>query len=222
MKKLRERKTVLVIGANGTTGQKVINILAQDSRYYAKGMVRKEEQKETIEIMGGTPVLGDLEEDFSHAFLDVDIVIFAAGAGGDTGPEKTILIDEDGAIKSIDLAKEHGVEKFIMLSAIGADNPSELDLDESMEVYYEAKRRADVHLKNSGLTYTIVRPGLLTNDEPTGKIRASQRLQDRDGEITRADVAEVLVQAIELDNLNNKAFEILNEVTEIKTSLIRL
>ncbi|WP_041058251.1 SDR family oxidoreductase [Jeotgalibacillus campisalis] len=219
---MKNKKNVLVIGANGTTGKMVIDKLARNSAYYAKGMVRKEEQKETMEKLGALPVLGNLETDFSDAFEEVDIVIFAAGAGGGSGADKTKAIDKEGAIKAIDLAKEHGVEKFIMLSAIGAGKPSELDLDEAMEVYYDAKHTADAHLENSGLTYTIVRPGLLTDDEATGKIRASERLQDRDGEITRADVAEVLVQAIELDNLNHKAIEILNERTEIKTSLIRL
>ncbi|MGD7043925.1 SDR family oxidoreductase [Jeotgalibacillus proteolyticus] len=219
---MKNKKNVLVIGANGTTGKMVIDKLARSSAYYAKGMVRKEEQKETMETLGALPVLGNLEEDFSDAFKEVDIVIFAAGSGGNTGPDKTKSIDEEGAIKAVDLAKEHGVEKFIMLSAIGAGDPSELDLDEAMEVYYDAKHKADAHLEKSGLTYTIVRPGLLTDDEATGKIRASERLQNREGEITRADVAEVLVQAIELDNLNNKAIEILNERTEIKTSLIRL
>ncbi|MDG5470549.1 SDR family oxidoreductase [Jeotgalibacillus sp. ET6] len=219
---MKNKKNVLVIGANGTTGKIVIDKLASSSAYYAKGMVRKEEQKETMETLGALPVLGNLEEDFSDAFKEVDIVIFAAGSGGNTGADKTKSIDEEGAIKAVDLAKEHGVEKFIMLSAIGAGKPSELDLDEAMEVYYDAKHNADAHLEKSGLTYTIIRPGLLTDDEATGKIRASERLQNREGEITRADVAEVLVQAIELDNLNNKAIEILNEQTEIKTSLIRL
>jgi len=145
----------------------------------------------------------------------VDVVIFAAGAGGGASPDKTMLIDERGAIKAIDLAKEHNVDKFIMLSAVGADNPSEIEIEESMKVYYESKYRADTHLENSGVTYTIIRPGLLTNEKATGNIRAGEKLQDREGKITRADVAEVMVKSIKLSNLDNKAIEILNDETEI-------
>lgn len=218
---MKERQNVLVIGANGTTGRMVIDQLAKKSAYYAMGMVRKEEQKETIEQLGGLPVMGNLEEDFSSAYKDVDVVIFAAGSGGNTGPDKTKSVDKDGAIKAIDYAKAHGVKKFIMLSALGAGDPSQLDVDESMEVYYDAKHAADVHLEQSGLTYTIVRPGALTDDEAKGTIRAADVLEDRDGEITRADVAAVLVQAIEMDGLNNKAIEILNDETDMVTALNR-
>ena len=213
---------VLVIGANGTTGRHVIDLLAKSGKYYAKGMVRQEEQKETIEKLGGLPVMGDLEKDFSSAFEEVDAVIFTAGSGGHTGADKTKAIDKEGAIKAIDLAKKHGVEKFVMLSAIGAGDPSQLDLDESMEGYYDAKHHADKHLMESGLTFTIVRPGLLTDKKATGRIRAAGKLLDQDGEITREDVAKVLVQSIKADNLNQKAIEILNDEEEIEQVLSRL
>ncbi|TDL34827.1 SDR family oxidoreductase [Jeotgalibacillus sp. S-D1] len=218
---MKERQNVLVIGANGTTGRMVVDLLAKKSSYYAMGMVRNEEQKATIEQLGGLPVLGNLEEDFSSAYKDVDVVIFAAGSGGNTGPDKTKSVDKEGAIKAIDYAKAHGVKKFIMLSALGAEDPSQLDLDESMEVYYDAKHAADVHLEKSGLTYTIIRPGALTDEDAKGTIRAEEILENRDGDITRADVAAVLVQAVNMDGLNNKAIEILNDETDIITALNR-
>ncbi|MFB1080909.1 SDR family oxidoreductase [Jeotgalibacillus sp. JSM ZJ347] len=212
---------VLVIGANGTTGRLTIDKLAKRNKYYARGMVRKESQFEEIEKLGGLPVLGDLEGDFEKAFDEVDAVIFAAGSGGHTGPEKTKSVDEEGAIKAIDLAVEKGVKKFVMLSAIGAGDLSSMDIGDDMKAYYEAKHAADQHLEKSGLNYSIIRPGLLTDEKGTGKIRAAEVLIDRQGDITRSDVAEVLVLALDHENLNNKAVEILNDEEDMITALNR-
>ncbi|TFE03296.1 SDR family oxidoreductase [Jeotgalibacillus sp. R-1-5s-1] len=212
---------ILVIGANGTTGKLVIDKLAKRNRYYARGMVRSEDQTQGIEQLGGLPVIGDLEGEFSDAYDEVDAVIFAAGSGGHTGPDKTKSVDEKGAMKAIDIAVEKGISKFVMLSAIAADEPSVLDLDENMQIYYEAKKNADQYLINSGLNYTIIRPGLLTNEKGTGKIRAAEKLSDRQGEITREDVADVLVASLEHSNLNNRIIEILNDETDMMTAINR-
>lgn len=213
---------VLVIGANGTTGRLTVDKLAKRNKYYARGMVRKESQFEEIEKLGGLPVLGDLEGDFEKAFDEVDAVIFAAGSGGHTGADKTKAVDEDGAIKAIDLSVKKGIKKFIMLSAIGAGDLSSMEIGDDMKAYYEAKHAADKHLEGSGLNYSIIRPGLLTDEKETGKIRASEVLTDRHGEITRSDVASVLVLALEHENLNNKAVEILNDEEDMITALNRV
>ncbi|TFE02997.1 SDR family oxidoreductase [Jeotgalibacillus salarius] len=212
---------VLVIGANGTTGRLTIDKLARKNKYYARGMVRKESQFEEIEKLGGLPVHGDLEDDFTNAYDEVDAVIFAAGSGGHTGPDQTKAIDEIGAIKAIDLAVEKGIKKFVMLSAIGAGDLSSMDIGDDMKAYYEAKHAADKHLEKSGLNYSIIRPGLLTNEQETGKIRAAEMLENRNGEITRGDVAAVLVSALEHENLINKAVEILNDEEDMITALNR-
>ncbi|KIL48840.1 NAD dependent epimerase/dehydratase [Jeotgalibacillus alimentarius] len=213
---------VLVIGANGTTGRLTVDLLAKRNKYYARGMVRKEDQFEEIEKLGGLPVKGDLEGDFEQAFDEVDAVIFAAGSGGHTGPDKTKAVDEEGAIKAIDLAVQKGISKFVMLSAIGAGDLTSMDIPEDMEDYYLAKQAADRHLEKSGLNYTIVRPGLLTDNSGTGKIRAAEVLENRNGEITRSDVAKVLVAALEHENLNNRAVEILNDEEDLMTALNRV
>ncbi|MDZ5711923.1 SDR family oxidoreductase [Jeotgalibacillus haloalkalitolerans] len=212
---------VLVIGANGTTGRLTVDKLAKKNKYYARGMVRTESQFGEIEKLGGLPVLGNLEGDFEKAYEEVDAVIFAAGSGGHTGPEKTKSVDEEGAIKAIDLAVKKGVKKFVMLSAIGAGDLSSMDISDDMEDYYKAKHAADQHLENSGLNYSIIRPGLLTDEKGTDKIRAAEVLDDRQGEITRSDVAEVLVLALDHENLNNKAVEILNDEEDMITALNR-
>ena len=92
----------------------------------------------------------------------MEAIIFAAGSGPKTGPDKTTAVDKNGAIKLVDAAKKKGIERFVMLSSVGSDDPEQAQ--EEMRHYLEAKHDADEHLKASWLTYTIVRPVALTNE----------------------------------------------------------
>jgi len=200
---------VLVIGANGQVGQKVVKALA-DSKHEATAMVRKEEQVEKLKQLGAAKVvLGNLEKDFSDAFEGVDAVIFAAGSGGSTGADKTLTIDLWGAVKAARYAEEKGVKRFVQLSSIGSDNPDAGG--EEMKPYLVAKRTADDLLQNTGLDYTIIRPGALTNGEGIGKIELSEGgFSSREGRsITRADVAHLLVGVLERDKTHHKTVEVL-------------
>lgn len=183
---------VLVIGANGQIGNIAVDKL-KDSEHTPVAVVRREEQAEAFKNEGVETVIGDLEQDISHAFNDIDTVLFTAGSGAKTGADKTILIDQEGAMESIDLAKENGVKHYVMVSGMGVENPRQAG--DKMRPYMHAKYRADEHLKQSGLNYTILRPGLLTNDPATDKVEFFEE-QPEPGEVTRADVASVLVEII--------------------------
>lgn len=130
-------------------------------------MVRKAEQMPKLESLGGYPIIGDLEKDFSYAYDEIDAVIFAAGSGGHTGADKTIAVDQFGAIKAIETAKEYGVKRFVLISSLFAGEPEKGP--KSLETYLEAKGRADDALINSGLEYTILRPTTLSDDDLPGK-----------------------------------------------------
>ncbi|WP_404404571.1 SDR family oxidoreductase [Jeotgalibacillus malaysiensis] len=210
---------VLVIGANGTTGRMTVKKLADNEQHIVRAMIRKSEQSKEMEDLGARPIIADLEQAFKYAFEDVNAVIFAAGSGPDTGMDKTTSVDRDGAIKAIDFAKEKGIERFIMLSSMGADDPSIAGDSETFHHYLQAKHDADVHLKQSGLNYTIVRPGALTDEEATGKIDVSEEMKHREGEITREDVAMVLVESILCTNLHYKTIEMINGDQPIKDAL---
>lgn len=211
---------VLVIGAAGTTGRLIVQSLSENIQHHVKAMVRKTDQMTDMEKLGARPILADLEQDFSYAMNDVNAVIFAAGSGPSTGPDKTTAVDRDGAIKAIDLAAAHGIERFIMLSSLGADRPDAGP--EAMQHYLRAKHDADAHLMKSGLTCTIVRPAALTNDPPSGKISADVQIVDRAGSISRADVAEVLVQCLTCDHTQNRTFEMVSGDDPIADALKRI
>lgn len=210
---------VLVIGANGQVGTHLIKSLAERG-HEPVGMVRDTDQVKAIENAGGKTVLGDLEKDFSHAMYGCEAVVFAAGSGPHTGADKTILIDQEGAIKSIDEAKRQGIKRFVLLSSVGADNP-EMAPD-NMKHYLYAKKRADDYLKSTNLTYTILRPGSLSNEPGTGQIRAAESLEDKSGQIPREDVADVLTEIVENENTYLKTFEILDGDLRISDALGQL
>ena len=197
---------ILIAGANGTTGKKIIQELSKDQKNTVYGMIRKEEQAQGIKDLGGHPILADLEENVDKAVDNMDAIVFAAGSGPKTGPEKTTAVDKNGAIKLIDAAKKKGIERFVMLSSVGSDQPQQGP--EGMQHYLEAKHDADEHLIASGLTYTIVRPVALTNEQAAGTIKADEKVDHADTSIPRADVAKVLAHAVSEKNTFNKTFEI--------------
>src|SRR5690554_6615551 len=156
---------ILVIGANGKVGQKIVNKIHSNSPHVAVAMVRKESQREQFEKKGIKTVLADLESDFSHAYQGNNAIIFTAGSGGHTGDDKTKAVDQEGAIKAIDLAIQHKITRFMMISAFGADfNSSEWPA--GLANYYSAKSAADDYLQQTALDYTIFKPGLLTDEDP--------------------------------------------------------
>lgn len=202
---------VLVAGAHGGVGQHIIELLS-DSDHGTTAMVRAESQVDEMESFGVGTVVADLTEDVAHAVAGHDAIVFAAGSGG----EDVEGVDRDGAIGMIEAAEEEeGVERFVMLSSMNADDP-EAGPD-ALYDYLLAKQAADDRLQGSELTYTIVRPGALTDDPATGEIRAAKKLDP--GEITRADVARTLVTAIDMASTHGETFEILAGDEPIESAL---
>ncbi|MFF2500530.1 SDR family oxidoreductase [Peribacillus sp. NPDC058075] len=179
--------------------------------------LRKEEQAQTIKAFGEHPILADLEGNVDKAVDNMEAIIFAAESGPTTGSDKTTAVDKNGAIKLVDAAKKKSIERFVMLSSVGSDNPEQAQ--EEMHHYLEAKHDADEHLKASGLTYTIVRPVALTNEQATGKIFANEKVEHTDNSIPRADVAAVLAKSITEEKTFNKTFEISSGTLPIMEAL---
>ncbi|MEM5538625.1 MULTISPECIES: SDR family oxidoreductase [unclassified Olleya] len=205
-------ENILVAGANGTTGKKIVNLLSQSQYFNPIAMVRKEEQIPYFKAKNIETVLADLEQDVSGAFnKTIDKVVFAAGSGG----KKVVEVDQEGAKRMIDASNKYKVRKFVMLSSMGADQPEKA---EQLQDYLKAKHNADEYLKSSGLNYSIVRPGSLTNGELTNKIQLKTKL-NKSGEISRNDVAQTLVRSLNDDVANNATFEILKGETLIGDAL---
>lgn len=209
---------ILIAGATGQTGKRIIEILNSSQNFNPVAMIRKEEQKQIFDDMGVESILADLEGDVKPAFKGIDKVIFAAGSGGSTGPEKTTAVDEEGAIKMIDAAKENNVKKFVMLSAMGTDNPED---GGDLEHYLRAKKKADDHLRKSGVPFTIVQPGSLSDELGRARVKVAEKLEEY-GEIARDDVAFLMVMSLADPLTKNMSFEALEGETPVKQALIEL
>lgn len=180
---------ILVAGATGKTGRHLVQALI-DQGHKPTALVR--ESSDTSALPHGVELRkGDLTDLQDGVCDGMQAVVFAAGSGGSTGPEMTEKVDRDGAKRLIDLARASGVERFVMLSSIGADQS---EPSGKMAHYLKAKHEADEHLKASGMTYAILRPVALTNEGRSNKVIVGDAV-DQNAQASRADVAHVLAEA---------------------------
>ena len=209
---------ITIVGASGQIARLLHPLLIQN-RHQVRGLIRKEEQAAELKKAGVEPVITDIEhvDDLSDAVGNADAVLFAAGAGPGSGADRKWTVDRDGAIKLIDAAKKNGINRYVMISAMGLETPRG---NEVFQVYQKAKAEADEALRNSGLDYTIVKPGRLTNQPGTGKVKAAINLGR--GEIPRADVAAVLAEIFEMPETSGLEFDLLSGDEGIRNALMTL
>jgi nucleoside-diphosphate-sugar epimerase len=197
---------VLIAGGHGQIALRLERLLAQ-AGHRPRGLIRNPAHTHDLEAAGAEPVLCDLEHDDPRPHLGAaDAIVYAAGAGPGSGAERKRTMDYGGAVKLIEAARELGVARWIMVSSMGAGDPE--SASEQMRPYQQAKHDADEALASSGLGWTIVRPGRLTNEPGSGFVEAAAQL-NRYGEIPRDDVALVLLECLDAPNTIGVTFELL-------------
>lgn len=186
----------------------------------AVALIRNPDHEDDVRAAGAEPVRCDLESeaDLAPYVAGADAVVFAAGAGPGSGPERKQTVDLGAAVKLIRACQAAGVPRYLMVSAMGtADLAS---ASEEMRPYLMAKAGADEALRDSGLAYTVVRPGRLTDDAATGRVRAGEALDY--GEVTRADVAAVLVACLGMTETVDRSFDLVGGDTPVRDALLTL
>jgi uncharacterized protein YbjT (DUF2867 family) len=155
------------------------------------GLIRNPDHATEVQSTGAEPVICDLErasvDEIAAAVSGTDAVVFAAGAGPGSGAERKLTMDRDGAIKLLDATATER-QRYLMVSAVGAESPP--DRDDVFGVYMRAKAEADAALSATDRDWTIVRPGGLTDDRASGRVRID--FSPFRGEIPREDLAAVL------------------------------
>jgi uncharacterized protein YbjT (DUF2867 family) len=211
---------VVVAGGHGKIGLRLLELLAKRGNR-ARGLIRNPDQAADLEAVGGEAVICDLEQedDVSEHVRGADAIVFAAGAGPGSGAERKRTMDLGGALKLIDAAKAEGVRRYVIVSSIGAHDAS--SASGPMGPYLEAKHEADEALVASGLDYTIVRPGSLTDDPGTGRVRIFTDFGHR-GSVPRDDVAAVLLAVLGANNSIGSTFELFEGDTPIEDAVARL
>jgi uncharacterized protein YbjT (DUF2867 family) len=190
---------VLIIGGHGKIALRLAPLLVERGDVVTS-VIRNPEHQDEVAATGALPLVADVEQldtDGLTSLLDgQDAVVWSAGAGGGN-PERTYAVDRDAAVRSMDAAKAAGVPRYVMVSYLGAGPDHGVPEDNSFFAYAEAKAAADEHLRASTLDYTILQPGPLTMDEPTGLIEV---VNPGDGRVSRADVAAVAAAVLTDDS----------------------
>ncbi|KRG09496.1 NAD(P)-binding oxidoreductase [Staphylococcus sp. NAM3COL9] len=212
--------SILVIGANGGVGQHLVNQLKERGESFTAA-VRKQEQVDALKDKGIDATLIDVEMDDIETLTEkvkgFDKVVFSVGSGGNTGADKTISVDLDGAIKSIKASEANNVKQYVMVSTYDSRRES-FEASGGLKSYTIAKHYADEYLKQADVGYTIVHPGGLLDDAATNKIEVGAFFEGR-GSIPREDVASVLTEVLTSDDYLNTEFQIVSGNEAISNAL---
>ncbi len=211
---------VAIAGGHGKIALHLERLLSQ-SGHGVCGLIRKPAHEAAVHAAGAEPVLCDMEavDDLAPYIDGADAVVFAAGAGPGSGPERKKTVDLGGAVKLLDAARRTGARRYVMISSIGADDPS--TAPEQMRPYLEAKAEADLRLADSELDWTIVRPGRLTDSSGTGRVTVTTDMAVR-GEVPREDVARVLAVALGDPGTIRKTFVVVGGDTPVDEAVAAL
>lgn len=213
---------VVVAGGHGQIAMQLERLLAQRDDE-AVGIVRNPDHVADLEKAGAQAVVLDLErssvEDVVGVIDGADAVVFAAGAGPGSGTERKHTVDRDAAVLLADAALSAGVRRYVMVSAIRVDQ-ADPDSEDVFQVYLRAKAAADAYVREQDLDWTIVRPGRLTDDPGTGKVKLGPDVEY--GEVPRADVAAVLLGVLDDPATAGKQFNVVGGDTPVAKALTQV
>jgi uncharacterized protein YbjT (DUF2867 family) len=210
---------VAIAGGHGQIALALTRQLAERGDT-ALGLIRNPAHADDVCAAGGEPALCDLEgdDDAAAAIAGCDAVVFAAGAGPGSGAERKWTVDYGGAVKLIEACRRTGTDRYVIVSSIGAD--PDAPGDDVFAAYLRAKGKADAELAASGLAYTIVRPGPLTDDPPTGRVTLGPDVAR--APITRGDTAALVAACLASPATAGKTFVAVNGDTPIEQALTRV
>ena len=187
------------------------------------GLIRTPEQADDLRAAGMEPAVISLEDasvdDVAEVINGCDAVVFAAGGGPESGRARKWSVDLMGAVLLADAAEQAGVRRYVMVSSIGSDAPESVDAG-AFQVYLYAKGGADADLRTRDLDWTIVRPGMLTDDAPTGQVTINPDQQRQP--ITRGDVAHTLAQVLTSGHAIRETFVVVNGTTPVDEAVASL
>ncbi|HET9779459.1 MAG TPA: SDR family oxidoreductase [Propionibacteriaceae bacterium] len=205
---------VAIAGGHGQIALRLARVLSQRGDEVV-ALIRNPDHAGEVRQAGAEPAIVDLEhasdDDVAHAIAGSDAVVFAAGAGPGSGPQRKDTMDFGGAVKLIAAAKQAGIRRYVIVSSMGAN--SSASGDDTFNVYLRAKGRADDAVRASGLDATVVRPGSLTNDVGTGRVRLGASVPR--GRVTRDDVAAVLVAVLDSSSTIGKTVDLIGGDTPV-------
>jgi nucleoside-diphosphate-sugar epimerase len=212
---------VVIAGGHGKIALILERLLSQRGDSVA-GFIRNPAHAADLQKAGAEPLIVDLEkasvEEVAEHLQGADAVVFAAGAGPGSGAARKDSVDRDAAILLADAAEAANVRRYLMVSSTGADANAAEGKDEVFTAYLRAKGAADDNVRaRAALDSTIVRPGHLTNEPGTGRVKiADQALR---ASIPREDVAAVLIAVLDTPGTAGQTFEVVSGDTPISEAV---
>ncbi|MFD7665553.1 NAD(P)H-binding protein [Streptomyces sp. NPDC059788] len=212
---------IVIAGGHGQIALRLERLLHGRGDEVA-GIIRRPEQAGDLLSAGAEPVVCDLEsatvEDVARHLEGADAAVFAAGAGPGSGIERKESVDRGAAALFADAAEAAGVRRFLVVSSMGADTQPPEGTDEVFAAYLRAKGAADADVRaRSGLDWTILRPGRLTDDPGTGLVRLAESTGR--SEITRDDVAAVLAALLDEPRTIGRTLELIGGDTPVEDAV---
>jgi uncharacterized protein YbjT (DUF2867 family) len=190
---------ILIFGGHGRVALLLEPLLVAQG-HTVTAVIRNPDHEDEVAATGAQPLVADVEtldlDQLTNLVAGNDAVVWSAGAGGGN-PSRTYAVDRDAAVRPMDAAAAAGVLRYVMVSWIGSRADHGVDPANSFFAYADAKWAADAHLAASALDWTILAPGSLTLDPPTGRIALDP---DDDGAVPRADVAAVIAATLADDS----------------------
>ncbi|AZI42205.1 SDR family oxidoreductase [Deinococcus psychrotolerans] len=205
---------IAVIGAAGGVGRQVASQLVQ-AGHEVRALVRTQEQADMLSLHGAAPVMGDLTGEWQQVLDGTDAVVWAAGAGMSG---KYQAIDGDALVNVADTLAQQGPKRLVVVSSMGVDRPEQMP--PFLMPVLKVKAVSDAHVQQSGLAFTVVRPGGLSDQPGTGQITLAQPAPR--GQIPREDVARVVVACLENAGSIGHTFEIVSGETGVHEAVAAL
>jgi len=194
---------IVIAGAHGQVARRLALLLSSRGDTVT-GIVRNPGHRADLESDGVEPVVLDLEQagsgDVAAVVTGADAVVFAAGGGPGSGIARKDTVDRGAAVLLADAAEQAGVRSYLLVSSMGvesvADGATPEGMDPEFMAYLRAKLSAEQDvLARPGLDVSVLRPGVLTDDPGTGRVRLDRHVEQ--GRVPRDDVAAVLVALLD-------------------------
>ncbi|MBB5154260.1 SDR family oxidoreductase [Saccharopolyspora phatthalungensis] len=207
---------IVIAGAHGKIARHLGRMLVERGDTVL-GLIRKPEHAADLRADGVEPQLADLEQidadSLALQLSDVDAAVFAAGAGPGSGASRKDTVDRGASVLLADACERAGIRRILQVSSMGTTRPNPPDVDPVFGAYLNAKREAEQDLRRRAMDWTILRPGLLTDDPPTGRVKLAESVPR--AEVTRADVAAVLLALLPELGAARRALEVVNGETPL-------